>query len=48
VEEQLDVTVDDAQQQVTRATAVLDGTPSVDHVTVLPVGVHEQTNGGPR
>ena len=42
------MTVDGAQQQVARATTVLDGAPSIDHVTVLPVGVHEQTNGGPR
>jgi hypothetical protein len=46
MEEQLDVAVDAAQEQVARSTPVLDGAPSIDDVTVFLIGVHGQSNGG--
>ena len=46
VKEQLDMSVDAAQQQVAGSTPVLDGAPSVDDVTMLLSGVHGQSNGG--
>jgi|GraSoiStandDraft_5_1057265.scaffolds.fasta_scaffold2304504_2 hypothetical protein len=46
MEQQLHVFVAVEQQQVARSTAVLDGAPGIDDVTLLVIAAHRESNGG--